>query len=256
MNSLDVLGLESSAQGDGVPTWSARWFCSALGYTDWKTFQKVIDKSIRTCASSGIDTLEHFRKDGNDITLSRFALYVIAMSADSRKEEVAKAQVYLAGLATAVTEYVESEGVDRLIIRDDLRIEEKNLSATAKAHYVQNFPLFHNAGYRGMYNMNMKQLKERRRIPEDRSVLDFMYSEELAANLFRVTQTGAKIRKEGVVGQNALENAAIEVGRTVRRTMVTAPEALPTASDIKGLRTNLRLTQRVMKKLDAASEGD
>jgi DNA-damage-inducible protein D len=113
---------------------------------------------------------------------------------------------------------------------------------------------FQNAGYRGMCNVNLNRLREIKGVPPKRSPLDFMHSTELAANLFRITQTDAKIQNEQVTGQKRLEQMATEVGRTVRNTMIklssTRPEHFPAAGDINHARSSLKQTHRSMKKLD------
>ncbi|MGC4083396.1 MAG: hypothetical protein QM736_15120 [Vicinamibacterales bacterium] len=121
---------------------------------------------------------------------------------------------------------------------------------------VANFAFFQSAGYRGMYNMTLAQLRDHRDIDRSRSPLDFMGREELAANLFRITQTEAKIRNEGVRGQKALENAARTVGAKVRKTMLelggTAPERLPPAEDIKTVKKGLKQAHRQFERLGPA----
>lgn len=260
----DILGFESLAKSNGGLYWSARKFAKFLGYSDYKSFRRVIDRAVSACMRLRIPVTENFLgvqgiiddQMVTDTKLSRFACYLVAMNADSRKEKVAKAQVYLAGLADSFREYLEaSEDVDRLVIRGDIADEEKTLSAVAHSHAVLSYPFFQNAGYRGMYNMNLIDLKQLKQMPSSRSPLDFMYSTELAANLFRITQTKEKIQNEGITGQANLERAHQTVGRTIRNTMQelsgTLPETLPTAPDIKATEKRLRDAHRTLKKLDA-----
>jgi len=114
--------------------------------------------------------------------------------------------------------------------------------------------LFQNSGYRGMYNMDISNLKRFKGVPSDRTTLDFMGKEELAANLFRITQTEAKIRNERVRGQRPLEAAAHDVGRTVRNTMIrtsgSRPENLPIATDITVVKKSLKTAHKEFAKLD------
>jgi len=177
------------------------------------------------------------------------------MNADPRKSQVAHAQAYFAAIAEAFQRYVEeSEDVERVLIRDDVTDREKSLSVTAKCAGVENYPFFQNAGYRGMYNMNLSRLRQRKAIPERRSPLDFMGKAELAANLFRITQTEEKMRAENVRGQGNAERAAETVGRKVRETMIelsgTPPEHLPLSEDIKEVKRSLKSTHKDFKKLD------
>ena len=128
------------------------------------------------------------------------------------------------------------------------------MSGTAKAAGVAEYGLFQNAGYRGLYNMDLWQIRRRKGVPQGRSPLDFMGKTELAANLFRVTQTEEKIRGGKIRGHVPLERAAENAGREVRRTMVKIsgkhPEDLPPAEDIKEVHKKLRSSHREIRKLD------
>ncbi|WP_133512721.1 damage-inducible protein D, partial [Candidatus Thiosymbion oneisti] len=256
--SFDDMGTDN-----GFRYWWASQLMEALGYESSASFNKAINKAIGACMALNIDVLENFiqakrqTKDGSrmDYRLSRFACYLTTMNADPRKSQVARAQAYFATIAEAFQRYVEeSEDVERVLIRDDVTDREKSLSATAKGAGVENYPFFQNAGYRGMYNMNLAQLRRRKAIPERRSPLDFMGKTELAANLFRITQTEERIRTENVRGQVNAERAAETVGKKVRQTMVelsgTLPEDLPLSEDIKEVKRSLKSTHKDFKKLD------
>ena len=129
------------------------------------------------------------------------------------------------------------------------------LSAVASRSGVECYPYFQNAGYRGMYNMDLRKIRTLKGVPEGRSPLDFMGSEELAANLFRITQTRAKIERDGARGQRSLEAAAHSVGAEVRKAIVsiggTPPEQLPAARDIRQVHTQIKATNRKFRKMDA-----
>lgn len=177
------------------------------------------------------------------------------MNGDTKKREVAQAQAYFAAVAEAFRKYVEqSEEVERILIRDEISEHEKSLSGVAGKAGVTEYGLFQNAGYRGLYNMNLSALKARKGIPDGRSALDFMGKEELAANLFRVTQTEAKLRNERITGQKNAEDAAYSVGKEVRSTMQrisgNTPESLPIAEDIKKVKSAIKSSQKEFAKLD------
>lgn len=256
----DRPGFESLGQENGFRYWWASSLASLLGYASPQGFHPAVQKAIGVCMNLGIDLTENIVPCDNpsgqrDFKLSRFACYLAAMNGDSKKPEVARAQAYFAAFAASVQAFLEEqESVERVHIRGELRDHERTLSGVAKAGGVTAYGLFQNAGYRGLYNMNLSNLKIRKRIPGSRSVLDFMGSEELAANLFRITQTEAKIRNEVIRGQARLEAAAEDVGRKVRKTIKdiggTMPENLPTSPDIRQVQKNLKSTQRTFKKLD------
>lgn len=263
----DILGFEATAHVNGDTTWSAREFGDFLGYADYSSFRRrAVERAISACMRAGIPVSENFRDsviviDGRelpDIKLTRFACYLVAMNGDPHKEVVAQAQAYFVGLAETFQDYVNAAAeVDRLVIRGDLVDEEKSLAATASTHGVVNYAYFQSAGYRGMYNMTLGRLRLLKNIPKGRSPLDFMHSQELAANLFRITQTDAKIRNEEIIGQDDLEAAATEVGAAVRQTMFelsgTRPEALPAAGDIREVPKTLKSAQRTFAKMDRRS---
>jgi DNA-damage-inducible protein D len=259
-------GFEQMVRENGFLYWWASDLATMLGYESLATFHKVINKAMVVCHSLGIDQVENFAaqhrivdgKQTTDYKLSRFACYLAAMNGDVKKPQVAKAQAYFAAMAVALQAYADQvEGIDRVSIRSELSDREKSLSGVAKAAGVTEYPFFQNAGYRGLYNMNLSDLRRLKGVPQKRSPLDFMGREELAANLFRITQTELKIKNEGIRGQSRAETAAEHVGREVRNTMIrvsnTRPEDLPAAHDLQEVKASLKQAQRHMKKLDKKS---
>jgi len=257
---------ERIGQANGSKFWYARDFMRLLGYDNFTAFKKVINKAIGTCTTLGIAVIDNFSQvqrviDGSpceDYKLSRFSCYLVAMNGNTSNPEVASAQAYFAAAAEAVRQYIENvENVERVQIRDEMTDRERSLSGVAKSAGVslQMYGLFHNAGYRGMYNMDYRRLRDFKGVDPSRTLLDFMGKQELAANLFRITETEAKIRNEGIRGQVPLENAAHQVGKRVRITMKetsgTYPEHLPIAEDIKDVRKGLKQASRIFDKLDA-----
>ncbi|MDI1315102.1 BRO family protein [Prosthecobacter sp.] len=256
---------EDQSRENGFVSWSAREFAEFLGYKDYKTFfSSAINRAQQVCMSLEINLSEHFYQetvkgaDGKDVMdyrLSRFACYLAAMNGDVKKPQVAKAQAYFATFADSCRRYIqEADQIERIVIRDEISDHEKTLSVTAKKAGVTEYGYFQNAGYRGLYNMNISQLRSLKKIPAGRSPLDFMGKDELAANLFRVTQTDAKIKREGIHGQKLAEKAAHEVGKTIRQTMRQisgqVPEQLAPVEDIKKLKTGLKATKDGLLKSD------
>jgi DNA-damage-inducible protein D len=252
---------EKLAIQNGQDLWNEAEVMAALGYQNEATFQKVIQRAMRACLTLNIPTEDNFKLtellvDGRpkrQYRLNRFACYLIAMNGDPKKPEIAAAQAYFAKLAEAVQLIQDPTKVDRVIIRAEVSDGTKSLQSTAKQHGVTDFALFQNAGYRGMYSMNFRALLAHRGLSPGDKLFDYMGRDELAANLFRVTQTDLKIRRSGVTGQQALEHVAHGVGKDVRDTMIkiggVAPERLPKAEPISDVRKELRQTHRLMKKL-------
>lgn len=255
--------IEYRAKQNGMLYWLASEFMLALGYVEYSPAMKPIQKARQVMMSLDIDASEHFREEFRDINgrrikdikLSRFACYLISMNSDTKKHQVAKAQTYFASLAEYFQNYIQNHvDIERVILRDEVKDHESSLSRTAKIAGVEKYSYFQSKGYQGLYNMILPKLKRKKGIPEDRSPLDFMGAEELGANIFRITQTEAKIRRENINGQIALENAAFEVGKTVRQTIDqmggTMPENLPAAEDIKRIKSDLKNTNKGFIKGD------
>ncbi len=253
---------ENHCKENGYTYWLASDLMNFLGYETWHSFHNAINKAITTCTTLGMPIFEDFTQipttipgQSYDYKLSRFACYLVAMNADGKKPVVAKAQAYFANMAGAMDKYLEEvEKVERLLTRDEISEREMSLSGVVKKAGVVNYAFFQNAGYRGMYNRNINDLRELRDIPSNRSPLDFMGKEELAGNLFRMTQTELKIKNQNITGQTRLEGTAEEVGKEIRRTMIrlggTAPEELPKSQDIKKVKTTLKSTSKQIKALD------
>ncbi len=254
---------ESIGKPNGQRFWYASDLMVLLGYESWQAFEKVINRAIGACMSLNIKVVDNFIQEERetegrrvaDYKLSRFACYMIAMNGDSKKPRIAEAQAYFAAIAATFKDYIEAaENVERIVIREDVSIHEKSLAGLAQEQGVEMYPLFQNAGYRGLYNMDLSTLKKHKGLDQSllqRSLLDFMGKEELAANLFRVTQTESKIRNENIQGQRSLENAAQDVGQRVRKTILeiggSPPENLPLSDDIKEVRKGLKTVHKALQ---------
>lgn len=249
---------EDFSRQNGVTYWLESELAKMLGYSNMNAIKKASQKAMSVCITADIPVDENFIQvmvDGiPDIKMTRFACYLVVMNGDISNRRVANAQAYFAALAN---EIVESTQIDRVYLRGEISEREKTLSHTAKQHGVVNFALFRNAGYRGMYNMNMNALKSLKNLPDPKknSLLDFMNKDELAANIFRISQTESRIRSQNLHGQKPLEDAAESVGKIVRDAMITntgiAPEELELDNEkIQKVKTGLKQTHRAMKKID------
>jgi DNA-damage-inducible protein D len=254
---------EDMGRENGMHFWWASDLMSFLGYESNNVVNsQPIQRAMTACNALSVPIHESFCSeereiDGrkcSDFKLSRFACYLVAMNADPRKERVARVQVYFAELADQVQQYLEErESIDRVINREHITQQEKVLSGTAFRHGVENYALFQDAGYRGLYNKGITHLKNFKHI--EGSLLDFMGSTELAANIFRISQTSQKIENENIRGQRPLENAAEKVGKIVRQAIKeaggTMPEYLPAAEHINSVKKGLKEANRTFTKLDA-----
>lgn len=256
-------GFESMGKDNGFRFWYASDLARLLGYESYASFQAAVNRAMTACNALGIAIFDNFSEqmrevDGKtirDFKLSRFACYLAAMNGDVKKPMVALAQAYFVRLAEAFQLYLEeADGIERVQIRSRISDQERSMVGVAKQHGVETFAYFQNAGYRGLYNMNISQLRDLKGVPSSRSPLDFMGSEEMASNLFRIKQTEAKIKNENIRGQQRLEGAAEHVGRTVRKAIRESggvmPENLPPAEDIRQVHKNLKSGYRKLRKID------
>ncbi|GHW02260.1 DNA damage-inducible protein D [candidate division SR1 bacterium] len=197
--------------------WRASIFLIMIGYSELKEQKKLIDKTIKALLNLEVDLYENIQKTDNegtvDYKLSRYACYLMAMNGDSKIRQVAQAQNYFAEQTLKID--LLSQDPDRLSIRNEISDGNKSLAKTIARHGVFDYSRFNIAGYEGMYNMTNEELAQRRNINKEK-LLDYMGRTELAANLFRVTQTEERIKSQDIKGQADLENAHRQVGKEVR----------------------------------------
>ena len=237
----------------GQEFWYARELQPLLEYSQWRRFAEAIERAKTACANSGHDVADHFAEVGkmvsigsgagrevDDYELSRYACYLIVMNGDPRKEVIALGQTYFA-VKTRQQELIEdyeklTEEQKRLAIRNEMKRHNIALADAAHKAGVQqpiDYAVFQNYGYMGLYNgLKAQDIKERKGLKKNQNILDFMGSTELAANLFRATQTEEKLRRENIRGKDEANQTHYEVGKKVRQTIAdlggTMPEDLPT----------------------------
>ena len=238
----------------GNEYWEARELKDILEYTQWRRFNEVINRAMVSCDMSGMVVSDHFAKVGKmvdigsgakrnqiDYKLSRYACYLIVQNSNPRKKTVALGQTYFA-IQTRKMEITEeqflklSEDEKRLYTRINLKNKNKFLFDTARKSGVKNFGKFNDYGYKGLYNgETAKQIANRKGInSEKEDILDYMGSTELAANLFRITQTDDVLKIKNIDNEDDACITHHNVGKAVRQTIKkiggTMPEDLPTPS--------------------------
>ena len=255
----------------GQEFWYARDLQQALEYTEWRNFSAVIEKAKTSCSASGNEVDDHFvdvnkmvdigsgtQREIDDIMLSRYACYLIVMNGDPRKQIIAVGQTYFA-VKTRQQELVDNydqltEDQKRLAIRDEIKRHNKSLAEAAQMAGVEtslDYATFQNYGYMGLYGgLKAQDIKRRKGLKKSQDILDHMGSTELAANLFRATQTDEKLRRENVQGKDAANRTHYEVGAKVRQTIAelggTMPEDLPTPE--KSVKQLAREQEKQLKK--------
>lgn len=232
---------------NGEDYWMARDIQTILGYDKWDNFEGVIRRARVACESAGFKAEYHFldtkkvitagkgaKLERADCYLTRYACYLIAMNGDSSKAEIATAQAYFAH-QTRRQELSDQE--KRIALRERVRKGNTLLAGTARSAGVKRLGIFTDAGYRGLYGMGLREIKQRKRIPENVDLLDVAGRVELAANEFRITQTQQKIERERIQGEGpatyAHRTVASEVRTAIERIGGVMPEDLPKEENIK-----------------------
>ena len=247
---------------NGTEYWLARELMQSFGYVRWESFETLIGRARTSCDKSGNKSEDHFRQVTkmvqigkmskterflNDWAMDRYACYLLAQNGDSKKVQIAKAQSYFA-IQTRIQELQNMDKVikdneKRLFIREEVKKNNKELFSTAKKAGVTNFGFFNDAGYVGLYGMKLSSVESLKNIPKG-ELLDVSGSTELAANLFRITQTDEKIKKENIKGQANLQNAHFMVGGKIRQTIKdiggVTPEKLKKEVHIKEIKKSLK----------------
>ena len=255
----------------GQEFWYARELQQALEYSQWRRFEETIERAKAACLQSENSIEDHFANVGkmvsigsgaqreiDDIMLSRYACYLIVMNGDPRKQIIAVGQTYFA-VKTRQQELVDNydqltEDQKRLAIRDEIKRHNKSLAEAAQMAGVEtslDYATFQNYGYMGLYGgLKAQDIKRRKGLKKSQDILDHMGSTELAANLFRATQTDEKLRRENVQGKDAANRTHYEVGAKVRQTIAelggTMPEDLPTPE--KSVKQLAREQEKQLKK--------
>lgn len=236
---------------NGIEFWYARELQVVLDYKEWRKFKNVIDKAKEACRNTGISEVDHFvgadkmveigsgaKRKQIDYKLTRYACYLIAQNGDPRKKVISLAQTYFA-VQTRKQEITEKEYSS--LTEDEKRFYQRNLTKkgnyslnqTAKNAGVKNFDRFHNYGYKGLYNgETADDIVKRKGLRYREDILDNMGSDELIANLFRISQTEQKLRKDNIQTEKEANKTHYNIGKIVRNAIKeaggTMPEDLPT----------------------------
>ena len=262
----------------GAEWWSARELQHPLGYALWQNFSNVLRKAMAACESAGMPVKDHFidinkmilvgkggQRELDDLMLSRHACYLIAMNGDPSNPKIAAAQTYFA-IQTSKQEMLERELAQlsadqkRVLLRNELSEHNKKLASAAKDAGVVTpfeYAIFQDEGYKGLYGgLGSRDIHERKGLKKSEKILDHMGSTELAANLFRATQTEDKLRRDQTRSKTEANITHREIGKKVRKAISdiggTMPENLPAEQSIKKVETHLK--KKIGNSKGSASE--
>jgi DNA-damage-inducible protein D len=272
---LSVFEQIKQTDDNGNEFWMARQLAKALAYTDFRNFISVIEKAKESCKNSGQKISDHLVEVNEVVAvgsgatyhypsykLSRYACYLIVQNADPSKETVAMGQTYFA-VQTRLQEIrkmdeynqLSTEDEKRLFLRNEMAKHNSQLAAAAKdAGVIEpiDYAIFQNHGYMGLYGgLDTKAIHSKKGLKKNQQILDHMGSTELAANLFRATQTEEKLKREQIKGKQKANKTHYEVGKKVRTTIQeiggVMPENLPTAENVIKLQRKLESDEKVLK---------
>lgn len=255
---------------NGAEFWYARELAGVLEYVQWRNFQKVIDRAILACKNSGFTVSDHFagvsktiempktaKRTIDDYELTRYACYLIVQNGDPRKEIIALGQTYFA-IQTRRQEVQDAfnqldENNKRLVVRGNIKQWNQLLAEAAHNAGVisdEEFAIFQNTGYMGLYGgMTVSDIHTGKGLKKNDRILDYMGSTELIANLFRISQTEEKLKRDKVSSKEVANNTHYEVGEKIRKAIIemgaTLPEDLPVPE--KSIQTIERVEIRKFK---------
>lgn len=253
----------------GSEYWEARELMTILEYAQWRDFHHVITRAITACKRSGQSPQNHFAyvskmikiakgsakeadRNIDDYKLSRYACYLIAQNGDPSKQAIANAQTYFAVQTRRQEVGTLEEESKRLFIRQEVKSQNKQLFSTAAGAGLKDFGTFNDMGYLGLYGLRIPKIKEQKSLGKD-DILDRAGATELAANLFRITQTEAKIKRDRITGQGRLSGTHFAVGAKVREAIEkiggATPENLPAEPHIKLVEKRLKHLGKNQQKL-------
>jgi len=263
----------------GNEFWYARALAKILDYADFRNFTKVIHKAISACEASGNKASDHIvevnemvkigssaERIMDSFSLSRYACYLIVQNGDPSKPVIAAGQTYFA-IQTRRKELEEDAGFQelseekkRLMLRNELAEHNKHLAAAAKDAGVESgldYAIFQNHGYKGLYGgLDNKAIHARKQLKRSHKILDHMGSTELAANLFRATQTEEKLKRDEVKSKSLANQTHNDVGVKIRETIKelggTMPEDLATPEE--SIKTLASKQQKNLEKKERSHE--
>lgn len=237
--------------------WWASWYAKILGYKSFQTLKPTIERAKQACVELGIPVETNFIPDNNnsknDIKLTKFACFIVALQADDKKPVVKKARGYFLNELEELNVLLSDQDyLDRMIGRSQLKNLNKQLVKAARSSKVKDFRKFMNEGYLGMYNQTMTDLKKSRGVPANENLGDYMGKTELSANIFRITMTQERLKRIKNRTENTAANQHWKIGTEIREMIIAntgrPPEMLPLNANIHKLQAKLKKAQKLLNE--------
>lgn len=241
----------------GQNFWWASWYASVLGYKSLRTFLPVIKKAKKACMVLGIDFESNFINEKNgakeDIKLSKFACFVVALQADARKPIVKRARSYFLNELEEVNILLDNEEyMNRRIGRNELSNLNKILISSGRRAKVKDFRYFMNEGYMGLYNSTLADLRQARGVPANADLFDYAGTTELTANIFRLSLTSERLKRLRNPSEASAAREHWKIGMQIRSMIKENtglyPEQLPLKQNLRNLQKKLKSAQKLLNK--------
>lgn len=255
-----------SISKNGGEYWMGRDIQEILGYSTWDNFQHVINRAMLACESSGQDPIDHFYQTGKkvaigkgaqrprgDYYLDRYACYLIAINGGTPEAGIAQSYFVVQTRRQEIFDQL-TVAEKRIQLRDRVKDANKKLKEAANVAGVQQWAFFYAAGYHGLYDMGIADIRKKKNIGQKEDLLDRMGREELAMNEFRITQTEAKLIRDDIRGEQKAIDTHRHVGREVRNTIRRIggmmPEDLMPEPSIKKIESQQKKSLKGKNKLE------
>jgi DNA-damage-inducible protein D len=252
-----VRQLHGDFEKTGLEFWLARDLQVLLGYTQWRSFEAVIEKAITSCINAGYEPGDHFaqmrkmvdlgsgaKREIDDIALTRYACYLIAQNGDPSKDPIAFAQTYFA-VQTRKQEIIEQRiaEVERLNARRKLTLTEKELSGIIYERIgdPQGFGRIRSRGDQALFGKTTEQMKQRLNVPNNRPLADFLPTITIKAKDFANEITNFNIKRDDLKTEAGITREYVKNNQDVRKLLVNRdikPEELPPRKILKSWNEN------------------